>query len=420
MKLVIVNAFGRSNRGDSVLLDECIGQLRLVYPDAQISAVVFAGIGEARAVHPSVAWSKRIGSTKSGNGNVNSRSKALFYLLSAWISALVPCSGFDRFLPPDQRRTLEAIRNADTVISAPGGYIHDTNFAYFIALFHIYLSTVLGKTVVLAPQSVGPINGWFSRWVARRVLRRVPYVCARESYSFDFLTKELGLSAARVFRAGDSAFWNDDVERDSAMIEREYAKLGIRPGQAVFGMTVVGWSYPRSGDPNAAREAYVAALARIADHITEAYQLIPVIFNQVSDDLPTAFDVRKRAKYPIIIDETNRDPAVLRALMARSTIFLGTRFHSCIFAMIAGRPTFAIAYLPKTEFIMNDLLLDARHTSIYAIDIDAVIKQLSSDLENLTLAESAISTAVSSYRSRFARFNDIMNLVERHRLAPRT
>jgi colanic acid/amylovoran biosynthesis protein len=416
MKLVIVNAFGRSNRGDSVLLDECIGELRLVYPDAQISGVVFEGIRDAQAAHPSVVWSERIGSTKSGNGNVNSKAKALFYLFSAWMSALLPWSGFDRFLPPNQRKTLAAIRNADTVISAPGGYIHDTNLAYFIALFHIYLGTALGKIVVLAPQSIGPIEGWFSRWIARRVLGKVPYVCARESYSFDFLTKELGLPAARVFRAGDSAFWNDEVERDSAMIEREYAKLGIRPGQAVFGMTVVRWSFPRSEDPKAAIEAYVAALARIADHITEAHQLIPVIFNQVSGDLPTAFDVRKRAKYPIVIDEINRDPPVLRALMARSTIFLGTRFHSCVFAMMAGRPTFAIAYLPKTEFIMNDLLLEARQTPIHAVDTDAVIKQFSSDLENLPSAESAIVTAVSSYRCRFARFNDIMNLVERQRL----
>jgi colanic acid/amylovoran biosynthesis protein len=413
MKLVIVNAFGRSNRGDSVLLDECIGQLRQVYPDAQISGVVFEGIENARAVHPTVAWSERIGSTKNGIGIANSKAKALLYLFAAWIAALAPWSGFDRFLPQHQRETLAAIRNADTVISAPGGYIHDTNLAYFIALFHIYLGTALGKTVVLAPQSIGPIEGWFSRWVARRVLGKVPYICARESYSFDFLTKELGFPASRVFRAGDSAFWNEEVDRDSAMIDREYAKLGVQPGQAVFGMTVVDWSFPRSADPKAAAKAYVAALARIADHISQTYQLIPVIFNQVSGDLSTAYEVRKRARHPIIIDEMSRDPPVLRALMARSAIFLGTRFHSCIFAMIAGRPTFAIAYLPKTEFIMNDLHLAARHTPIQAIDIDAIIKQFSSDLENLALAESAISTAVFRYRCSFARFEDIMNLVIR-------
>jgi colanic acid/amylovoran biosynthesis protein len=335
------------------------------------------------------------------------------YLFFAWIAVFVPRSRFDRFLPADQRKTLAAMRNADIVISAPGGYIHDTNLAYFIALFHIYLGTALGKTVVLAPQSVGPIEGYFSRWIARRVLSKVPYVCARESYSFDFLTEDLQLSATRVFRAGDSAFWNDEVERNSDLVDREYAKLGIQPSQGVFGMTVVSWTFPRSANAKVAHEAYVAAVARIADHISQTYQLTPIIFNQVSDDLPTAFDVRKAAKHPIIIDGTSRDPSVLRALIARSAVFLGTRFHSCVFAMMAGRPTFAIAYLPKTEFIMNDLLLPTRHTPIDSVDVDTVLKKLSSDLDNLPLAEAEISTAISSYRSRFAKFNDIMTSVER-------
>jgi hypothetical protein len=65
---------------------------------------------------------------------------------------------------------------------------------------------------------------------------------------------------------------------------------------------------------------------------------------------------------------------------------------------------------------MNDLLLKARHTRIDAIDVDAVLKQLSSDLENLPLAESEISTAISSYRGSFARLYDIMTLVERQRV----
>jgi colanic acid/amylovoran biosynthesis protein len=415
MKLVIVNAFGRSNRGDAVLLDECIGQLRLVYPDGQISGVVFEGIADARAVHPSVEWSERIGSTESRTAY--SKGRALFYLFSAWAAALVPWSGFDRFLPPNQRKTLAAIQDADIVISAPGGYIHDTNLAYFIALFHIHLGTALGKTVVLAPQSIGPIGGSCSRWVAGRVLRKVPYLCARESYSFNFLTEELRCPADRVFRVGDSAFWNDQVDQDSEMIDREFAKLGIQPGQAVFGMTVVGWSFPRSRNPKAAHAVYVDALARIADYIAQSYRLTPIIFNQVSEDLPTAFDVRNAAKYPIIVDETSRDPPALRALIARSTLFLGTRFHSCIFAMIAGRPTFAIAYLPKTEFIMHDLLLEGRYTPIDSINVDAVLKKFSADLENLSQAESEISTAVSSYRRRFTKFHEIITLMERQRLS---
>ncbi len=41
---LIVNAFGRSNRGDSVLLDQCIDQIRIADPSAKITGVVFEDV----------------------------------------------------------------------------------------------------------------------------------------------------------------------------------------------------------------------------------------------------------------------------------------------------------------------------------------------------------------------------------------
>lgn len=410
MKFMIVNAFGRSNRGDSVLLDECIHEIRAKHPGAEIAGAVFEGIDDARHVHPDVAWSERIGNA-SGAGLLQ-RLKSLVYLFAAYGAALAPWSGLAALLPAKQRETLAAIRAADAVISAPGGYIHDTNFAYFIALLHIHLGTVLGKIVILAPQSVGPIARPFSRYVARKVLGRVFYNCARESYSYEFLTKKLGIPETQVFRTGDSAFWNDHVEDNAALIDATFTTLGVAPGAPIFGITVVGWSFPKSSNMARDYDAYVSAVASVADHISEKYGLTPVIFNQVSDDMPTAFEVRRKARHPIIVDETNREPDQLRAMITRSTVFLGTRFHSCIFAMMAGRPTFAIAYLPKTSYIMNDLKLGARHTPIEAIDMDYLLAQVSSDCENVAAAEGEIRGAVQTYRSHYARMQDILDLID--------
>ncbi|MBL0375021.1 polysaccharide pyruvyl transferase family protein [Rhizobium sp. KVB221] len=409
MKFMIVNAFGRSNRGDSVLLDECIHEIRAKFPNAQIAGAVFEGIGDAEAVHPGVQWSERIGNT--GGGGAANRIRSLVYLIAAWLSAYLPWCGLGRLLPAKQRATLEAIRTSDVVISAPGGYIHDTNFAYFIALLHVHLGTIMGKTVILAPQSVGPIERPISRAVARHVLGKVPFLCARESYSWDFLAHELKLPEKNVYRTGDSAFWNDRVEDNRQMVDAIYQSLGVPAEKPVLGMTVVGWSFPKSKDPASAYQRYTDAVARAADHMSQTYGLTPVIFNQVSEDLPTAYEVQKKARHPVIIDATSREPDVLRALITRAKIFLGTRFHSCIFAMMAGRPTFAIAYLPKTEYIMNDLKLAHRHTPIDTIDFDYMIRQLSSDYENLAGAEAEIQNAVKVYQHEFTRLQDILGLI---------
>jgi colanic acid/amylovoran biosynthesis protein len=410
MKFMIVNAFGRSNRGDSVLLDECIHEIRAKFPNAEIAGAVFEGIDTARAVHPTVAWSERIG---NAGGGAAGRIKAMVYLLAAWFSAWMPFLG--RLLPEKQRQTLDAIRNSDVVISAPGGYIHDTNFAYFIALLHIHLGTIMGKTVILAPQSVGPIERPLSRAVARHVLGKVPYLCARESYSWDFLAHDLKLPEKNVYRTGDSAFWNSHVEDNPTLIDGIFQNLGAETGKPVFGMTVVKWSFPKSKTSAADLDRYTDAVARAADHMAETYGLQPVIFNQVSEDLPASLDVQRKAKCNVIVDQTSREPDILRAMIARSKVFLGTRFHSCIFSMMAGRPTFAIAYLPKTEYIMNDLKLTHRHTPIDAIDYDYMIKRLSEDYENLNQAENEIRGAVQVYQRDFTRLQDILGLIEARR-----
>jgi colanic acid/amylovoran biosynthesis protein len=410
MKFMIVNAFGRSNRGDSVLLDECIHEIRAKFPNAEIAGAVFEGIDTARAVHPTVAWSERIG---NAGGGAAGRIKAMVYLLAAWFSAWMPFLG--RLLPEKQRQTLDAIRNSDVVISAPGGYIHDTNFAYFIALLHIHLGTIMGKTVILAPQSVGPIERPLSRAVARHVLGKVPYLCARESYSWDFLAHDLKLPEKNVYRTGDSAFWNSHVEDNPTLIDGIFQSLGADTDKPVFGMTVVKWSFPKSKTSAADLDRYTDAVARAADHMAETYGLQPVIFNQVSEDLPASLDVQRKAKCNVIVDQTSREPDILRAMIARSKVFLGTRFHSCIFSMMAGRPTFAIAYLPKTEYIMNDLKLTHRHTPIDAIDYDYMIKRLSEDYENLNQAENEIRGAVQVYQRDFTRLQDILGLIEARR-----
>ena len=406
MKFMIVNAFGRSNRGDSVLLDECIHEIRAKFPDAQIAGAVFEGIETARAVHPDVAWSERIGNAPGGGAG---RIKALIYLFAAWFSAWLPFLG--RLLPEKQRQTLDAIRSSDVVISAPGGYIHDTNFAYFIALLHIHLGTIMGKTVILAPQSVGPIARPFSRAVARHVLGKVPFLCARESYSYDFLAHDLKLPEKNVYRTGDSAFWNTHVEDNPALVDGIFESLGVANDHPIFGMTVVKWSFPKSKTSAADLERYTTAVARAADHMAETYGLQPVIFNQVSEDLPASLDVQRKAKSRVIVDQTSREPDILRAMIQRSRVFLGTRFHSCIFAMMAGRPTFAIAYLPKTEYIMNDLKLSHRHTPIDAIDYDYLIARASGDYADLAASEAEIQNAVIVYQQNFTRLQDILGLI---------
>ncbi len=408
MKVMIVNAFGRSNRGDCVLLDECIAEVRAALPDATIGCAVFEGIAEAKAVHPDVTWSERIGNTPRAGLRAKLTTVVLMFVA---LVAVVRGFGWMRHaLPRQQRDSWALIRDADVVISAPGGYIHDTNFAYYVALLHIALARRVGTRTILAPQSIGPIDAPLARRIARFVLGRADVICARESYSWNFLCDALQLPDRILRRSGDSAFWNHDVNTDDTGLRAVWRDIGLDPeaGGPILGLTVVDWSFPKSADPQAARAAYVDALAQIIDHMHSRHGMRAVIFNQVSEDLGMAQRVAEACQSRVIIDRVAREPDVLRALMSRATLFLGTRFHSCIFAMMAGVPTFAIAYLPKTSHILMDLKLDARQIAIDDMDGAAVIAALERDLRDTAKARAEIDGAVAHYRATHTRLGDVL------------
>ncbi|WP_421856588.1 polysaccharide pyruvyl transferase family protein [Oceanicaulis sp.] len=406
-RVLIVNAYGRSNRGDSVLLDECIAEIREALPTAELSGVLFEGLDDARRVHPDVVWTERI-------GNSHGRLHRILTLVRLSISLLaisLPGFRFERLLPKYQAETVKQFRQSDIVVSAPGGYIHDTNFAYYIAIFHIYLAVFLGKTVVLAPQSIGPINGRFGRFAAKKVLSQVKYICTREGYSYNFLIG-LGLDTESIYQTGDSAFWNEDVLDDDNIIGSALAEIGVVSNEKIIGMTCVDWKFPQHQHPNAAKQSYLNSMAQIADFVYSVYGLRSVIFNQVNDDISAALEIQKRASSPVLVDRIPREPNTLRALIRKSQIFIGTRFHSCIFALCLGRPTIAVSYLPKTEFIMKDLGLSHRVLNIDDLELQVAERLIRIDLADLAAAEVEIAGAVNRYRKKFKRLSAVINLIQ--------
>lgn len=406
---VIVNAFGRSNRGDAVLLDQCIDQIRLFDARADIRAVTFEGIASASAVHPDVRWSERLGNSEA-RGALTPLFK-IANLVFAWGALRFPALGMERLLPPTHRQTIEAYRQADVVVSAPGGYIHDTNFAYLIALFHIWLGKLVGARVVLAPQSVGPLTSRLARWLARHVLADCDALCVREGYSRDFLLKDLALPRDRVFDTGDGAFWDFDVMEDTTVTDAALADIGLAPGERFVGMTAVDWNFPNLADPAGLRARYHAGMARVIRHIHARTGLRVVIFNQVASDLTVGQEIATASEGAALVNLQNFEPGILRAMIARSEIFIGTRFHSCIFALMASRPVLAIAYLPKTEYIMHVLKLSHHVVDIADFDAERVMVMADDMLDRAPEVSAQVRAAVDVYRQEQRQLQDILRLV---------
>ncbi|RXG99149.1 polysaccharide pyruvyl transferase family protein [Bradyrhizobium zhanjiangense] len=406
-KYLIVNAFGRSNRGDSVLLDECIEQMRVVDPDATIMGILFEGISSARAAHPGVDWSERIGNSSRFSGPLG-RLEQLVYLFVAWIACAIGWFGLAQVLPESQRKTLMAYRTADFVISAPGGYIHDVNLSYIIALLHIHFGTLVGAKIVLAPQSIGPIKSKLGAAMTRLVLSPCALMCVREGYSRQFLIAELGIAPEKVVVAGDSAFWNLHVTENGSEIDHLLQEIGLERGEQFVGATVVDWPFPHRTNPAEDRARYEDGLVHIFDKLYREHGLRTVIFNQVASDLDLAQRIAERSGAHVLVHKTETEPEILRAAIGRARIFIGTRFHSCIFAMMEARPLTAISYLPKTEFIMRDLGLDDLVIDIASVDRQVLSRLVAESLKEEKAVSVRVNRAVNHYRNTKMRFGEAL------------
>jgi colanic acid/amylovoran biosynthesis protein len=401
--IVIVNAYGHSNRGDSVLLDECINELKVKYDEPDITVVLFDESGYVDRQNITIC--ERIGNVKLNDSRTLATLKKVLIILSAMSISGLKLSFLLKFIPKKQQITLGKMEHADLIISAPGGYIHDTNNAYFIALLHIFIAASFKKKIVLAPQSIGPINGFFGRMIAKNILNSCSMVCVREGYSYQFV-KEIGVKEDIIQRAGDSAFWNDFVCNEN--LESDMRVLGINKGETFLGVTLVNWTFPNLGNPEELMERYIDSVCLLVEFIYEKYGYRTVIFNQVADDIIVADKVLERVGPKVLVDRIDKGPERLRSLISLSKVFVGTRFHSCIFALMAGVPTTAISYLPKTSYILRDLQLGTRSVDITLIDNAALQNKVGSDFDNNSQSRTEIINSVSNYRNNKKRLLDVL------------
>src|SRR5262249_55431156 len=114
-----------------------------------------------------------------------------------------------RVLPLDaeRRRLMCAYYDADLVVVIGGGHLyarHAFNIAFLWLWLGLALALLLGKPLVLLPQSFGPLPGRLQCGLLRWLLDRSAFVAAREYRSLRFLA-EIGLGR-RALVLPDMAF----------------------------------------------------------------------------------------------------------------------------------------------------------------------------------------------------------------------
>lgn len=269
---------------------------------------------------------------------------------------------------PARPGTLALYRRAALIMDAGGGSLFSSNrYPFYLGLyqhlFNLLAGARLGRPVVAAPQSVGPLHRRHDLRAVQAVLRQLDVVMVREPLSAALL-RQLEVPHELV---PDAAFLGNFIDAPSPAVDRILERRVA--GGLNVGVTVLDWRWAATTRAAPAQEAYlrkiVLALARLARR-PGAAPLRVHVFPHVTAGHGDSDSVASERLHHLL--HLARVEAVLHPLDCSLSdrcqiyggmdLFIGSRMHSCIFAMLRGVPTVGLAYQPKTIGTFGWLGLD--------------------------------------------------------------
>lgn len=295
----------------------------------------------------------------------------------------------------DWRTLIRSYREADIVISVPGNIFFTMGrfgFPFLVSYFAVLFAVINKKALYVMSQSIGPLARWWERILVRHIYKNARMVFVRESISFD-LAGNIGIPTHLLYLHTDQVL----MSSDTTINPRKDLLLKFGINSPAIGVTVIP-RMVRTLRQDKLRNYYRVLANALTDLVAKHGHNI-YFFPQVTgptrmeDDRIAARNVAALMECPpnqVFLIEDNLTDIELRSLYAAMELFVASRLHSGIFALLSGVPTLLIGYLPKALGIMNAIDLGDSY-----IDLDSVSRdELVSKAELLLANRSRVSKEI--------------------------
>ncbi|MDI3312498.1 MAG: polysaccharide pyruvyl transferase family protein, partial [Thermoanaerobacterium sp.] len=300
-----------------------------------------------------------------------SKLKFVIKSLKLWFNIFLRRSHSHNTLPD-----IKAIRESDLIVCKGGHILHTGGFknrlGSLLAMLHYaywpYVASLYNKKIIFFGHSFGPYLTTIDKKIAGFLLKKADFVFVRESLSKN-LVLELGVTDNRVKLIPDLAFVlnGDYSQRVKALLKefnlasKEFAIITLRT-----------WTVNQKKFLNEIADLLTKLLEKkfVKKVAIVVHTLGPIEDEDDSKVSEELYALLKSLDEVILINE-DLSPEELIALYGEAKILIGTRFHSVIFASIAGTPAYAISYAgPKAEGIMRmqDLGHLVQHISLFSAE----------------------------------------------------
>ncbi len=354
MKIAIVYGWSDDNKGDSAIVSGSITLLRNAFPEAHFTLIPLdQSLGQKDYRHLLRAFP---GILEIASTSYPEMKKPKFRYLR-----LVASSWFS-LLPRPFQSDLEAIASADLVVCKGGHILHTDvykshmsataamlQYAYFpIAAFRY------NKPVIFLGHSLGPFWGAVDRYLASFVLKRSNMVFVREPISAQ-VARQLGVPEDKLKVIPDMAFAIEP--RYTPAVHSILQDYGLEKSNFAV-MTIRSWHNERLQLRFMQEMANLVRYLLRDGHVEKVALVAHTIGpTPIEDDRLASRELFRLVEgHDVVLIEQDLSPEEMVALYGKAQLLVGTRFHSVIFASIAGVPAYSIAYAgPKAEGIMKML-----------------------------------------------------------------
>lgn len=372
-------SFDTGNMGVSALAASLVNLVCQVRPDSEI----FFFIGSRTSATQHVKLPTGIARVPIVNYRLSPRGPLQRHLL--WLLFLAT---LQKTLPNKSVRSLiirsnpclKALIEADFIGAIHGGDSFSDIYglgSFVLGCIPDIIVLLLGKGLVLLPQTYGPYKSRLARWFAKFIITRASLVLSRDCEGPGVVEGIGGktFDAGRLRCCPDVAF--------SLAVARPPERAVDPPlsGEEIIGFNVSGLLYNGGYSRDNMFELkldYKHFVHKLAEKMlvqTDAHLLLVphtyALDGHVENDLDAcravydAIPVAYKGRVHLVTLKC--DQSEIKGIIGECNMFVGSRMHACIAALSQGIPTVGVAYSKKFSGVfatvgVGDMVVDARST----------------------------------------------------------
>lgn len=309
------------NLGDVAMLQSCVLRLSQQWPDAEIM-VIAQSATDLAAYCPEVILVRRT-SGQQFTGILPPRYRPVWQSIVPYLSGRIR-SGHALYSRP--RTALQAVRAADVVVAAGGGYVTDVWRWHATGVFSVLsLAQRLGKPTAMFGQGVGPIRQRMLELQARAVLPKLTVLSLREDGRGRELALSLGARPHTVAVTGDDAL--------------ELVENGIIPNGHALGINVRVSGY--AGVDPASAVVIGDIVVQAAAALNVPLVALPVSRHETDADLGAIRDMLIPRNLHAVLEDLKTPRDLISSAGSCRAIVTGS-YHAAVFGLAQGVPAICI------------------------------------------------------------------------------